>query len=237
MREQNSATDAEPPAEMPRPNRRAKYTAMLATVLSSGLVLLAATQNWYALHLNATANHDEAVSVQGSLAAPALTALALAGLALTAALAIGGRIARLVLGVLGVVIGACILFSAFAAIGDPAHAGATAVTTATGVAGDASVTHLVDRVDASVWPWVAVAGGILLLAASVVVLVTSPRWPGPSRKYQATRLEPTNSRDSAIDSWDELSHGEDPTVEDPTVEDPNNADPTAEGPDAEDPTR
>lgn len=193
------------------PNRRAKYGAMLATVLGSGLVLLAATQNWYALHLSASANHDAAVSVQGSAAAPALTALALAGLALTAALAIGGRIARLVLGVLGLVIGACVLFSAFTAIGDPARAGASAVTTATGVAGEASVTHLVEHIDASIWPWVAVAGGILLLLASLLALVTSSRWPGPSRKYQATRLEPTNSRDSAIDSWDELSHGEDPT--------------------------
>jgi hypothetical protein len=86
----------------------------------------------------------------------------------------------------------------------------------------------------------------VIAVASVAVVVTSRRWPGPSRRYQAVRFEdPEDSRnesaetddeagadaatsaaagpagdaggnaaldrDSAIDSWDELSRGEDPT--------------------------
>jgi Tryptophan-associated transmembrane protein (Trp_oprn_chp). len=224
------------------PLRRVKYTSMLATVAGSGLALLGATQGWYTLHLTTSADHSAAVVVQGSTAAPALTALALAGLALTAALAIAGRVARMVLGVLGVLIGGCVLFSAFTAIADPVRSGASAVTTVTGVAGDTSVAHLVERVDASVWPWVTVTGGVLLVLANIAVLATSARWPGASRRYQAVaaatpvapalnrpdateqaeaaeqtdapeqaEAERPSARDAAIDSWDELSRGEDPT--------------------------
>lgn len=217
------------------PLRRAKYTTMIGVLAASGLALLASTQTWYSYRLAATANHSAAVIVQGSVAAPALTALALAGLAFTAALAIAGRIIRLVLGVLGLVIGVAVLISAFTAIGDPVQAGSSAITTATGVAGSTSVAHLVEHVDAAVWPWCAVAGGVLLVLAALGVLATGHRWPGASRRYQTVRFEPAvhadaaddetdddddtdsgsteagNARDTAIDRWDELSRGEDPT--------------------------
>lgn len=209
--------------------RREKYAAMIAVLAGSGLALLASTQNWSTLHLTTTADHSALVTVQGSSAAPALTALALAGLALVAALAIAGRIARVVLGVLGLLIGAGLLLSSLGAIGDPVQAGSSAVTAATGVAGERSVAHLVEHTDASFWPWLAVAGGVLLIVAGLLVLATSSRWPGPSRRYRAARFEPAadggpspapseapesdaeNTRDAAIDSWDELSRGEDPT--------------------------
>ena len=207
-----------------RPGRVRTYT-LLAIVAGSGLALLASTQTWSTLHLKAAAGHQAVVTVQGSAAAPALTALALAGLALVAALAIAGRLIRIVLGVLGILIGVSVLLSAL-----------SAVTAATGVAGRASVAHLVSRVDASFWPWFAIVGGALLILCSLAVLVTSGRWPGPSKRYQAVRFEPTAEshphgdeaadanpdaaadaappaagRDAAIDSWDELSRGEDPT--------------------------
>jgi uncharacterized membrane protein (TIGR02234 family) len=194
------------------------------------------------------------VTVQGSAAAPALTALALAGLALVAALAIAGRLIRIVLGVLGLIIGASVLLSALTAVTDPVQAAAPAVTAATGVAGHVSVAHLVARLDTSIWPWFAVVGGALVVLCNLVVLITSSRWPGPSKRYQAVRFEPSGQphvapdaeshgarsaaspdegaedtagaeraeraeraeppsagRDVAIDSWDELSRGEDPT--------------------------
>lgn len=229
---------------------RVKTYTLLAIMVGSGLTLLSSTQTWSTLHLTAAANHQAAVTVQGSAAAPALTALALAGLALVAALAIAGRLIRVVLGVLGILIGASVLLSAFSAVTDPVQAAAPAVTAATGVAGHASVAHLVSRVDASVWPWFAIVGGVLVVLCNLAVLVTSGRWPGPSKRYQAARFEPTaaqhtegadldadgaaaasghgegegaeapehptsglptSGRDAAIESWDELSRGEDPT--------------------------
>ncbi len=222
--------------------RRVKYMTMLLLVVGSGLALLAATQTWFSIRLTDTANHSATISVAGSVAAPALTALALAGLALTAALAIAGPVFRIVLALLGVLLGASVLVSAITALSDAVQASASAITTATGVAGDASVRHLVHSVDTQFWPWLAVVAGVVIVLASAAVVVFSRLWPGPSRKYQ-TRFAgedgrpaeevvaeaagdgdaaadgegdtpegpATLDRDTAIDSWDELTRGDDPT--------------------------
>ena len=230
----------------PATSRRAKYTTMLAIVIGAGLALLASTQPWITVQLAAAANHAGDVVVQGSAAAPALTALSLAGLALAAALAIAGPVVRIVLAVLGVLIAVSITLSAGIALGDPVQAAAAAITGASGVSGGTSVARLAKSVDVSLWPWIAILGGAVIAAASVAVIVTSRRWPGPSRRYQTVRFEdaadgtgstgqaddgvpdvlrapdpaaPSDrtgqgvpiDRDTAIDSWDELSRGEDPT--------------------------
>jgi hypothetical protein len=92
---------------------------------------------------------------------------------------------------------------------------------------------LISRIDSSIWPWSAILGGVILVIAGIAVIVTSRSWPGASRRYQAVRFEPADdsasafddaasepdgatpggpvSRDDAIDNWDELSRGEDPT--------------------------
>jgi uncharacterized membrane protein (TIGR02234 family) len=225
-----------------RAGRRAKYTTLLLLVLGSGLALLAATQPWFAVRLSDAANHSATITVAGSVAAPALTALALAGLALTAALAIAGPVFRLVLGLLGILLGVSVLISAITAMSDAVRASASAITGATGVAGDASVRRLVHAVDTQFWPWLAVVAGVVIVLASAAVIVFSRLWPGPSRKYQ-TRFAGEDGRpaeevvaeaaddgtgaqesgadtpggpaaldrDTAIDSWDELTRGDDPT--------------------------
>lgn len=245
-----------------RAGRRAKYSTLLLLVLGSALALLAATQPWFAIRLTDTAEHASTVSVAGSVAAPALTALALAGLALTAALAIAGPVFRLVLALLGMLLGVSVLVSAITATSDAVRASASAITAATGVAGDASIRRLVHSVGTAFWPWLALAAGVLIVVASAAVIVFSRLWPGPSRKYQTrfagedgrpasellsgapgadgdgvSEVAPASSaegddadearalaegadtperpatldRDTAIDSWDELSRGDDPT--------------------------
>lgn len=227
-------------------SRRAKYLALLVLVVGSGLALLSSTQTWFSIRLTDVASHVSTLSVVGSVAAPALTALALAGLALTAALAIAGPVFRIVLALLGILLGVSVLISAGSALGDPLRASSSAITTATGVAGDASVRRLVDAVEVQFWPWLAVGGGVLIVLASAAAIVFSRLWPGPSRKYQ-TRFAAEDGRDAsavlgdaagapsddaearavaegeapsgpaaldrdtAIDSWDELSRGDDPT--------------------------
>ncbi|MFK3670437.1 Trp biosynthesis-associated membrane protein [Leifsonia aquatica] len=227
-------------------NRRAKYIALLVLVVGSGLTLLSATQTWFTVHLTDVGSHVGALGVPGSTAAPALTALALAGLALTAALAIAGPIFRIVLALLGLLLGVSVLISAGSALGDALRASSSVITTATGVAGESSIRRLVDAVDVQFWPWLAVVGGALIVLANVAVVLFSRLWPGSSRKYQTrfagadgrdaaavlgvadtpesdddearavaegeTGSEPASlDRDTAIDSWDELSRGDDPT--------------------------
>jgi uncharacterized membrane protein (TIGR02234 family) len=243
--EEQDGTTAE--QEVARPvNRRAKYIALLVLVVGSGLTLLSATQTWFTVHLTDVGSHVGALGVPGSTAAPALTALALAGLALTAALAIAGPIFRIVLALLGLLLGVSVLISAGSALGDALRASSSVITTATGVAGESSIRRLVDAVDVQFWPWLAVVGGALIVLANVAVVLFSRLWPGSSRKYQTrfagedgqdaatvlgvadtpesdddearavaegeTDAEPASlDRDTAIDSWDELSRGDDPT--------------------------
>jgi uncharacterized membrane protein (TIGR02234 family) len=212
------------------PIRRVKYAIILGVVAAGALALLAATQTWYTVHLAASANHPGGLDVPGSSAAPALTALSLACLALALALAISGRIARFVLALLGVLVGVCIILSAAGAMANPEATGISIVTKATGIAGDDSVRRLIVGIDATLWPPVALAAGILVALAGVAAWVTANRWAGGSKRYQAVRFSPAerapdseaqhpatnrpaaeNARDAAIDTWDDLSNGDDPT--------------------------
>ena len=79
------------------------------------------------------------------------------------------------------------------------------------------------------WPAVAIVGGVLLVLAGIAVLVTGTRWPASSRRYRAARLADADdvaghdaggeraASDRAIDDWDELSRGDDPTDDQPTT--------------------
>ncbi|AMB58371.1 Trp biosynthesis-associated membrane protein [Microterricola viridarii] len=190
---------------------RFKMLLVVGGLLSAVLALIAWTQTWVVAHVEGLT-----VSVDGAAAAPALSALALAGLALGGALAIAGPVFRIVLGLLEVLLGVAVVIASSAAIINPAAAAISNVTTLTGIAGDTAVLALISDAGITAWPWLGVLAGVLFAAAGVGVLVTSRRWPGPGRKYQAVRLEhadgaPLSAKDAAIDNWDELSRGSDPT--------------------------
>lgn len=192
--------------------KRIKYILILASLLLSAVVLLAWTQAWLTVDL-APGAPRESVTVDGNTAAPALAALALAGLALTAALAIAGPVFRVVLGILDAILGACIALSAFLVLTSPVAASEPAVTAATGVAGSSSIADVVSATALTAWPVLTVAAGILLVAVGAGVVLTASRWPSSPRKYSAVRLEPAEraTMPDAVDSWDELSRGDDPT--------------------------
>jgi hypothetical protein len=239
--------------------RRLKLLTIVAVLLLSALAFLAWSQPWGSLVLVAADTTSERVlEVPGSVAAPALSALGLAGLALAGALAIAGPVVRIVLGALEVLLGASVLWSGIGALTDPVAAGAAVVTTTTGVAGTSSVRALVEVGEQSPWPAVTGVLGALMVLAGLAVIVTVRRWPSAGRKYQAVtfqgadgrqsgdlvdffddepesddqesddqdagepsrerspsapphRTPATTARDAAVDSWDDLTRGTDPT--------------------------
>lgn len=211
--------------------KRTKHLTLLLILAGSGLAFLSSTQTWFSLRLSAVAGHLTTVSVPGSAAAPALLALALAGLALAAAFAIGGRVIRVFLALVGVLLGALIVFSVVIVLGDPVAASSPTITAATGIAGDRSVRLLVTDTTEYFWPWCALVGGAVIVASSAWALVTVRRWPDASRKYQLQFVPADHtsasetltseegqespadplSRDAAIGSWDDLTRGDDPT--------------------------
>jgi hypothetical protein len=192
-------------------NRRLKNLVLLAGIVVSGLTLLTWTGQWFILRLAASGSGRSIIAVTGDVAAPGLIALALAGLALVAALAIAGPVFRVILGVLQALIGVTVALSSVLAIADPVGASSTAVTTATGVSGKASVAALVVSVSQTAWPWIAAVVGLLTIALGIVVLVSFRRWPGSSRRYQPVRFEAEQPGANPVSDWDTLSGGSDPT--------------------------
>jgi hypothetical protein len=191
--------------------KRSKYSLMLGSLALAGLTLIAWTQQWLTVTL--TEAGRDALGVDGAVAAPALAALALASLALAAALAIAGVGFRYLLGVLQVVLGGCIALSAILVLTNPGSAAEPAVTDATGIAGADSVASIVDSASLTAWPVITLVLGILTALAGIGILVTARSWPRSSKKYSTARLEPvaTEEMPDAVDSWDELTRGDDPT--------------------------
>lgn len=203
---------------------RMKLPAILGLVVGSGSALLSWSQVWYSVRLvdgQATAGGATSIEVGGAVASPALAALALAGLALAGALAIAGPAIRFVLGALAIVLGGSVVLAASVSLGDPVAAVSAAVADATGVAGADPTAELVAATSATAWPVAAIAGGLLIALAGVVVLVTGRDWVTSRRYGDGVRLSSEEARpelpdsDRAVDDWDGLSRGDDPTEEPP----------------------
>jgi uncharacterized membrane protein (TIGR02234 family) len=197
---------------------RLRALLLVATALLAALVLVAWSQPWFVLELSATSGDPAPLEVRGDVAAAALVPLALTVLAIVAALALAGPVFRMVFGALEALVGACIVAVTAVALAGPVAASASAVTEATGVAGDDSVAELVTDVAVSAWPAVAIVLGALVVAVGVLVAATAPRWPVSGRRYSRTRTEAvdTASRETGapdpVAEWDALSEGEDPTA-------------------------
>jgi len=178
--------------------KRVKYLSLLGLVVLSALSLLAWTQTWFSAQLSQTQNSPVVgiIEVSGEVAAPALSALALAGLALTAALAIAGVLFRYVLAVLNILLGLCISLSAFLALQDGVRASEPAVTQVTGIAGHESVRTIVSSAIPTAWPIVTFVLGIGFVLVGALVLATARRWPSSSKRYRTVAV---NTADAGTD--------------------------------------
>lgn len=204
--------------------RRLKLAVILLVLAASALALLAWTQVWITADALQPGSAAKTLAVTGSTAAPGLTALALAGVALAGALTIAGPIIRVVLGLLEILLGLSVGLAAALALGDPAGASAALITAATGIAGKESVTDGVVASVSTPWPYLALVAGVAMAAAGLIILVTARRWPGPGSRYQAVRFAAADASGAtatdlsgdpssdAVDDWDGLTRGEDPTA-------------------------
>ena len=177
--------------------RRIKLSLILLILVASGLALLAWTQTWVNITIGAQTGVELALEVDGATASPALTALALAGLALAGALTIAGPVIRLVLGVLEILLGVSVFIASYSVVQDPAAASGPAVTDATGIAGNHSIELSVTAASVTAWPFVALVGGVVMVLAGLAVIVTSRRWPGSTQRFQAVALAPTDASSAA----------------------------------------
>lgn len=199
---------------------RARVVAVLAIVLGGAAAIVASTQPWLAVTLRTGAS--EPLSVAGASAMPLLAPLSLAALALGLALTVVGRALRVAFGVLATLIGGVLLVGAARIAAEhPLDAVAAVVTKATGLSAPTAVAGLVAGIDGTPWPVVAAAAGAVVALGGLFTLATGHRWRSGGRRYRreaAPASAPAGPRpydsvsDRAIDSWDHLSHGDDPTA-------------------------
>ncbi|MEN0023400.1 MAG: Trp biosynthesis-associated membrane protein [Microbacterium sp.] len=191
--------------------RRGRSIALLGFLLAGAVGIISSTQTWLTVE---RADAGEPILVPGASALPLLAPLSLAVLALGLAMSIVGPVLRLVFGVLGA---ASAVFLGWTTLqlflSDPLAAVGPTVTETTGLAGSAAIADVVVGIERSAWPPIALVGWVVLLAASLVVLVTWRRWKTGGRRFRtdAPHAAETVGPVDAIDSWDDLSRGTDPT--------------------------
>lgn len=188
--------------------RRAKSTSLLLILIAGGLGILSSTQTWLVV---GRADGGEALDVAGNAALPVLAPLSLTALATAAALALVGPVLRRLFATIAILAGGLLLvLTARILLQHPLDAIAPALTKATGLAGDVALTSLIDGITTTAWPWVALSGWLLLVSGGLLALVTAGGWRGGGRRYR-TAPTPHEGPVDAVESWDELSRGTDPT--------------------------
>ncbi|WP_425841803.1 Trp biosynthesis-associated membrane protein [Microbacterium sp. PA5] len=209
--------------------RRLRSLSVLTVLGGGALALIASTQTWLDVSLRGATTAP--LPVPGASALALLAPLSLAALALGLALSIIGPVLRHVFGVLAVAIGGVLGFGALrVALERPVDAVAASVTEATGLAGESTVRALIDHIAITPWPVVTVVASLAIAAGGATTVLTAHRWPGAGRRYRTDGAEaparagaragragssdrPAASRPhDAIDSWDDLSRGDDPTA-------------------------
>lgn len=222
-------TGPEPRAPVPpraakaRPTRGAVVTAAL---LGGGLVAAATLPAWVSGAVDDPVLGHQAIAATGRSVAPAVAGLGLVALAAGVVAAISAPVARVVAGalLLAAGLGAGAL-SARVAL-DPAGALRGSVSGALG----ASTTPT--QAGVTPWPWLALLGAVVAAGAGVFVLVRGRSWSAAGARYvnpagaassgQTGQTGQTGSsgrpglerraRSQAVDDWDSLSRGDDPTA-------------------------
>ncbi|MFG1695652.1 Trp biosynthesis-associated membrane protein [Nonomuraea sp. NPDC049309] len=185
-----------------RSDKRELSIWVAATALGCLLVLLAAGREW------ARVLQAGAAAPTGGDLSPVLTPVALAGLAgVVAVLATRGT-GRRVVGAVLALCGAGVAAAVWAAIDD---------ANVTGWLGERDVLHGSSGVPweaAPLWPAVAAAGALLMLAGGITAIARGPRWAGMSARYDRAQGTDGEAKAQVSDDralWDALDRGDDPT--------------------------
>ncbi|MFF4649060.1 TIGR02234 family membrane protein [Streptomyces sp. NPDC001380] len=203
---QAAAAPGTPGTAPARGGRRSLALMLLLTLAGAVLVLWAVGRTW--AEGSAAGLGRAHLSVTGRQVSGVPGALALVGLASAVAVLAVRRAGRLAVGALVALAGAGAAVAAALGAADTAAVDAEAArSTALAAASATRVTH-------TAWPWLAVAGGVLLCAAGLLTLLRGRDWPSMSSRYDAPagRARAPRREATPADLWNALDRGEDPTA-------------------------
>ncbi|GGS86741.1 MULTISPECIES: TIGR02234 family membrane protein [Streptomyces] len=192
-----------------RSGRRSLAVALLCGALGAAVALLATRQRW-AEGTATVAGGAFPLTAKGSDVTGVPAALAIVGLAALVAVFAVRRAGRLLVSGLLTLSGAGIVAAALAAAAD----GSALDEQAAKASGDTSAT--VDALTHTGWPYVAAAGGLLILLAGLLALRYGGLWPAMSGRYERGTARPRRGSRPADperpeEIWKALDRGEDPT--------------------------
>ncbi|MFC7216655.1 TIGR02234 family membrane protein [Streptomyces polyrhachis] len=210
MTEQQTSPSSGPAASGGRTSLAA---ALAAGALGAAAVLASSGRTWAEGRAAAAVGSGTVqIGVGGRDVTGLPSALAVVGLAaLVAVFAVRGTGRRLVAALLA-------LSGAGVAAASLAGGGARAALRekAAGVSGLTGAA--VENLTSTAWPWVAAAGGLLLLAAGLLALRHGANWPAMSGRYERSGVPAPRRAAAPADPerpeelWKALDRGEDPTA-------------------------
>jgi hypothetical protein len=183
--------------------------ACLGLAAASGLLWGASALVWYRV----TPAGRAPVAFEGVQVSPSLTGYALLALAGVAALVATGGVVRRVLAVLLGIAGVVVAVTATTALlGSPFATDAPAATLPQPPAGTSVDVLRFQPTAITPAPLLAVAGGLVLLAVAVLVVLREPRLTRLGARFAAPGKRPVEI-DPDRAAWQDLDAGRDPTVD------------------------
>jgi uncharacterized membrane protein (TIGR02234 family) len=181
---------------------------VLGGLVAAGVVLLAVTRTWVTVAPPSTGVALSAIKVSGTDAAAAVLALAVVALVCSLAAAIAGGFARWIIGVVQLLVGVGVIGFSLPVLLSPATASSAKTSKSFGLEKVGAGAY-----DVSLWPWVAMFGGVLVLAMAVVLLVAGRHWSVAKRfeRHGSGHAVVTAETMDDVDRWDALTDGDDPT--------------------------
>jgi hypothetical protein len=185
-----------------------KRNVVLAGLVSAGVVLLAVTRTWVTVQAPSAGVALDSIKVSGTDAAAGVLALAVVALVCSLAAGITGRVARWIIGVIQGLVGVGVIGFTIPVLRDPALASTARTSESYGVQRLAEDSYAV-----SVWPWLAMIGGILVVAMAVVLIVAGRGWKHAKRfeRHTSGHAVVTPETMDDVDRWDAFTDGDDPT--------------------------
>ncbi|MFH9015824.1 TIGR02234 family membrane protein [Streptomyces sp. NPDC017943] len=194
-----------------RAGRLSLAVALLGGALGAAVALLATRQQW-SEGTATVAGGAFPLTARGSDVTGVPAALAIVGLAALVAVFAVRRAGRLVVAALLALSGAGIVVAALLGASDSSALDEQAAQ----ATGDTSAS--VGALSHTAWPYIAAAGGVLILLAGLLALRYGRLWPGMSGRYergagrpQPRRAAPAADPERPEDLWKALDRGEDPT--------------------------
>ncbi|MDQ0777899.1 putative membrane protein (TIGR02234 family) [Streptomyces aurantiacus] len=193
-----------------RAGRRSLAVALLSGALGAAVVLLATRRGWSG-GTATVAGGEFPLSATGSDVTGVPAALAIVGLASLVAVFAVRKAGRFLVAGLLALSGAGTMASALLGVSDSSALDEQAAETT----GDTAAT--VDTMTHTGWPYVAAAGGLLLLVAGLLALRYGRLWPAMSGRYERDGAPRVRRGRTPVDPdrpeeiWKALDRGEDPT--------------------------